>query len=105
MSKIELDSDFPSYVLINLFLDAIRKFGKHKNVKSMAYDVENGLVVVDGNDVIWNLEVSAKVIIPDELIEESNISDNDALKFCVECDRAMDSEEGVCSICQYLNKI
>ena len=68
MSKIELDSDFPSYVLINLFLDAIRKFGKHKNVKSMAYDVENGLVVVDGNDVIWNLEVSAKVIIPDELI-------------------------------------
>lgn len=105
MSKIELDSEFPSYVLINLFLDAIRKFGKYKEVKSMSYDVENGLVVVDGNDVVWNLEVNAKVILPDELIEENSVSDNNANKFCVECDRAINSNDEVCSICQYLNKI
>jgi hypothetical protein len=103
MLKIELDSEIPSYVLINLFLDAIRKFGKYKEVKSMTYDVENGLVVVDANDVIWNLEVNAKVILPDELIE--SVSDNNAHKFCVECDRAMDSDEEVCGVCQYLNKI
>lgn len=103
MSNIEFNSDFNSHVLICLFKDAMRKLGKYKKIKSMNYDVENGLVVVDENDVVWELETHARVKIPKQLID-SRVPDNEASGFCVECNVGIKSS-GLCDVCKYLSKI
>jgi FPC/CPF motif-containing protein YcgG len=106
MAEIDLaDSSFSSYVLINLFADALRKTGKHRDIISMSYDVENGLQIVDEKNVMWKLEVNLKVKIPQEYIDRyKTIQDNDAAAFCVECNRAMIGERKTCKICSYLKK-
>lgn len=104
MLNINLDSETPSYVLINLFLDTMRKFGRKKVVKSMSYDCKDGLTVTDSDGVVWNLEVNAKVKIPDELLE-FRVKDSDAKSFCPKCNCGMKEERTICSVCEYLAKI
>jgi hypothetical protein len=99
-------SDFPSFVLIHLFKDAMAKLGRAKKavVSDMNYNVVDGLTVVDGNGVTWNVQVNAKVCIPQELIDD-RVEDNKAKSFCVECTTGMAEEKRLCSVCEYLEKI
>ena len=94
------------YVLINLFLDAMRKFGRSKEIKSMSYDCD-GLTIVDGSDVVWSLEVNAKVKFPDNLegLPNSRVNDSDSKTFCLECDAGMSETSELCSYCEYLRRI
>jgi hypothetical protein len=104
MSNIQLTSDFNSYVLIWLFNDAMRKLGKrNKVIKSINYDVINGLVVIDEDDIVWEVETHARVKIPQELFD-SRVPDSEAGGFCVECNVGI-KDSGTCDICKYLNKI
>lgn len=105
MLKIELESDSPSYVLKQLFIDSMRKIGKKKLIKSMTYDCDNGLIVTDENDVIWSLEVNAKINIPQNELKDlpnARVTDDKANGlFCPECNSGVASE-GICSVCEYL---
>lgn len=98
-----------NFVLINIFKEALAKFGKSdKLVKSIEYNVIDGLTVVDEKDVVWKLEVNANVKIPESLKDLPNrtVSDEDAKCFCVECNRGINPpHSGLCSVCEYLNKI
>jgi hypothetical protein len=103
MSNIKLDSDFNSYVLIWLFKDAMRKAGKrNKVIKSMNYDVVNGLVATDEDDIVWEIETHAKIKIPEELMQ-SHVPDNETECFCVDCTIGI-KEAGLCDVCKYLNR-
>lgn len=109
MAQIDLnDGSFHSFVFIHLFQEALSKFGKsHKCVKSMDYNVQDGLVVIDGDDVVWKVEVNAKVKFPDNLKDEPNgrTVDNNAKMFCVECNWSIKNDSSICSVCEYLKKI
>lgn len=98
-----------NFVLINLFKEALAKFGKSdKLVKSIEYNVVDGLTVVDEKDVVWKLEVNAKAILPESLKDLPNhiVSDEDTKCFCVDCNRGINPPyRGLCSVCEYLNKI
>lgn len=105
MAEINLDSEFPSYVIIHLFKDAMAKFGKsEKLIDKMDYNVVDGLTVVDHKGVVWKIEVNAKVIIPESL-KTNRTSDEEAKQFCVECDWGINNNESLCDVCKYLDKI
>jgi hypothetical protein len=96
-----------SYVLVKLFMDATRKFGKHKKVKSMDYNSVGGLTVVDEDDVVWSIEVNARVKFPKYLdnLPNARVQDSDAKMFCPECTSGVKQEAEMCSLCEYLKKI
>lgn len=105
MGEINLDSGFPSFVLIHLFKDAMAKFGKSgKLIDQMDYNVVDGLTVVDDKGVNWKIEVNAKVIIPESL-KTNRVSDEEAKQFCVECTWGIRDNESLCDVCKYLDKI
>jgi hypothetical protein len=105
MSNIQLNSDFNSYVLIWLFQDAMRKMGRSKKaiIKDINYDVVNGLVVTDEDDIVWEIETHAKIKIPEEL-KKSRVPDNETECFCVDCTIGI-KEAGLCHVCKYLNRV
>lgn len=88
-----------SYVLVNLFKEAMRKIGKNKLIKEMKYDVEKGLEVTDENDVVWRIDVTPSVVLP---IHCANPS---AEFFCPNCGRGTEEQLEICHICEYLSKI
>lgn len=106
MGNINLGSDFPSFVLIHLFKDAMAKLGRARKVSivSMDYNVVDGLTVVNADGVKWKIEVNANVCIPQELMDNI-VEDNKAKCFCVECTRGISEEKEICSVCEYLEKI
>jgi hypothetical protein len=107
-SNIDLNEQgMCSHVLIQLFLDATRKFGRLKEIKSMDYNCVGGLTVVDADDVVWSLEVNAKVRFPTSLdnLPNSRVQDSDAKMFCPECNAGMAQEAKMCSYCEYLKRI
>ena len=106
MGNINLGSDFPSFVLIHLFKDAMAKLGRARkaSIVSMDYNVVDGFTVVNADGVKWKVEVNAKVCIPQEL-KDDIVEDNKAKCFCVECTRGMSEEKRLCSVCEYLEKI
>lgn len=101
------DGSMPSYVLVKLFLDATRKFGQHKAIKSMDYNYASGLTVVDEDDVVWSLEVNARVKFPRYLdsLPNARVQDSEAKTFCTECHAGIGQEAEVCSLCEYLKRI
>lgn len=107
--NINLDEPgFCSYVLIRLFLDAARKFGRHKGVKSMDYNVVDGLTIVDTDDIVWSLGVNLEVKFPESLETLPNAriqDDSKAVMFCPECTFGIAEVAKACSVCEYLNKI
>jgi|694.fasta_scaffold16738_7 hypothetical protein len=110
MLNAELNSSNDSYILMRLFLDAMNKIGKQKKVKSMGYTCDNGLVVIDENDIAWSLKVNAEVKFPEELCNKPNAktSDSNATYFCVDCNSGIknsnSNSELICSVCEYLNR-
>jgi hypothetical protein len=96
-----------SYVLVKLFMDATRKFGKHKKVKSMDYNSVGGLTVVDEDDVVWSIEVNARVKFPKYLdnLPNARVQDSEAKMFCPECTSGIKQEAEMCSLCEYLERI
>ena len=107
MLNAELNSSANSYILMNLFFDAMSKIGKQKKIKNIEYTVNHGLVVTDVNDVVWLREVNAKVKFPEELNDKPNsrIADDDAQTFCSNCDFGVkDNPKLLCSVCEYLEK-
>jgi len=100
MAEINLlDHSFSTEVLKCLFQDAMRNFGKAKRCfKSMSYDMEQGFIVTDCNDVTWQIMTVAKVQIPTFKV----INDKDAKQFCVECNRGIIDR---CETCDYLKRI
>jgi hypothetical protein len=106
--NISLDEK-ESYVLIRIFQDAMKKIGKNKLLKSMSYDIDNGLVITDENDVSWTLRINAEIKISEELRNKQNARTSDTTCiFCCECNAAIkgysEDIKPICSICEYIDK-
>lgn len=98
-----------SYVLIRIFQDAMKKIGKKKLCKSIYYNIDEGLVVTDENDVSWTLQINAEIKIPEELLNKQNARTSDTTCiFCCECNAAIkgysEDIKPICSICEYIDK-
>jgi hypothetical protein len=106
--NISLDEK-ESYVLTRIFQDAMKKIGKKKLLKSMSYDIDNGLVITDENDVSWTLQINAEIKVPEELRNKQNARTSDTTCiFCCECDAAIkgysEDIKPICSTCEYIDK-
>lgn len=103
MVRVNLNSDLSSYVLINLFKDAMAKIGRgNVAVDRMDYHAGKGLTFTDTKGVVWNLEVGAKVVIP-KCYKSLVPKDKDAKQFCPECSRG--TIDGLCVVCEYLKSV
>lgn len=81
-----------------------------KLVKSMSYDIDDGLLITDENDVSWTLQINAEIKIPEELSNKQNARTRDTTCiFCCKCDAAIkgysEDIKLICSICEYINKL
>ena len=106
MGRIDLGSDFPSFVLIHLFKDAMAKLGRSRKatIAGMDYDAVEGFTVTNQDGVKWKVEVNAKVVIPQEL-KDQRIPDEKTTRFCVECTAGVPEDRSTCAVCEYLGRI
>lgn len=79
-------------VLLLLFKDQLAKIGiAERDVKTVRYDTQNGLVLTDQHEIEWNMEVKFSVKIPSNILEKT--------------DQTVCTTSNLCDVCKYYEKI